>query len=252
MAGLAIAFFLTAVLYASVGFGGGSTYTALLTLAETDYRILPAISLICNIIVVTGGSYRFIRAGEIDWKRVPPLVAISAPLAWLGGLTPIKQPTFMIVLALSLLAAGLLLLFQREAKDGAGPFRERSSAFDIAAGAGTGYLAGLVGIGGGIFLAPILHLTRWGTARAIAATASVFILVNSIAGLIGQLMKLGASNEGAASILPYWPLFAAVLIGGQIGSIAAIRLLSQSLVRRATAVLILYVAGQLLWRLWRG
>ena len=139
-------------------------------------------------------------------------------------------------------------LFQRQAKE-EGVYRVKSGALDIAAGAGSGYLAGLVGIGGGIFLAPILHLTRWGTPRNIAATASLFILVNSAAGLAGQLMKLNAGGGGVVAILPYWPLFAAVLIGGQIGSFAAIRLLSQSLVRRATAILILYVAAQLLWRL---
>lgn len=248
MAFLALAFLLTAALYASVGFGGGSTYTALLTLWEVDYRILPAISLICNVIVVTGGTWRFIRAGQIDWPRVIPLVAISAPLAWLGGLTPIKQPTFMALLGLSLLAAALLLLFQRDST-GEGPFRQKSSGLDIAAGAGSGYVAGLVGIGGGIFLAPILHLTRWGAAKEIAATSSFFILVNSIAGLIGQAMKLNANGQGLGAISPYWPLMLAVLIGGQIGSIAAIRLLSQTLVRRATAILILYVATQLLWRL---
>lgn len=249
---LAAGFFVTAALYASVGFGGGSTYTALLTLAEVDYRILPAISLICNVIVVTGGTWRFIRAGELCWRKVIPLVAVSAPLAWLGGLTPISQPVFMLVLALSLLAAGLLLLFQRDPSAGAIEIQGKSGALDIAAGAGSGYLAGLVGIGGGIFLAPILHLTQWGSPRSIAATASFFILVNSLAGLAGQTMKLNASGEGLISLAAYWPLFAAVLIGGQIGSIAAIRLLSQALVRRATAVLILYVAAQLLWRLARG
>jgi uncharacterized protein len=252
MAWLTAAFALTAVLYASVGFGGGSTYTALLTLAGTHFKVLPAISLICNIIVVTGGSYRFVQAREVDWKRVIPLVAVSAPLAWMGGLTPIGEPAFRLVLALSLLAAGVLLLFQRERTDSNAPLRTKSTAFDIAAGAGTGYLAGLVGIGGGIFLAPILHLTSWGTSRRIAATASIFILVNSLAGLAGQLMKLTANGDALAAITPYWPLMAAVLVGGQIGSFAALRLLSQSMVRRATAVLILYVAGQLLWKIASG
>lgn len=245
---LAAAFFVTAALYASVGFGGGSTYTALLTLGGVDFRILPAISLICNVIVVTGGAVRYIRAKQVDWPRVLPLVLISAPLAWLGGLTPIKQETFMLILALALLTAGLLLLFQREYKDGGRVTRTRANAFDYLAGAGTGYLAGLVGIGGGIFLAPILHLTRWGQSRAIAATACLFILINSLAGLAGQFMKLGTSGA-ASALMPYWPLALAVLIGGQIGSYASLKLLSQRAVRRATALLILYVAGQLLWKL---
>jgi uncharacterized protein len=226
MFALAAAFFVTAALYASVGFGGGSTYTALLTLGGVDFKILPAISLICNVIVVSGGAVRYIRAGQVDWPRVVPLVLVSAPLAWLGGLTPIRQETFTLILALALLASGLLLLFQREYVAGDTPMRTKASLFDFLAGAGAGYLAGLVGIGGGIFLAPILHL----------------------AGLGGQFMKLGTSGA-ATALTPYWPLALAVLIGGQIGSFASLKLLSQTMVRRATAVLILYVAGQLLWKL---
>ena len=247
MFGLAAAFFVTAVLYASVGFGGGSTYTALLTLGGVDFKILPAISLICNVIVVTGGAVRYIRAGQVDWPRVVPLVLVSAPLALLGGLTPIKQETFTLILALALLVAGLLLLFQSEPDADAAP-RSKANAFDYLAGAGTGYLAGLVGIGGGIFLAPILHLTRWGSSRAIAATACLFILINSLTGLLGQFIKLGTGGA-AAAFTAYWPLALAVLVGGQLGSFASLKLLSQSVVRRATGLLILYVAGQLLWKL---
>jgi uncharacterized protein len=248
MLALAAAFFVTAILYASVGFGGASTYTALLTLGQIDFKILPSISLICNVIVVSGGAVHYIRAKQVDWPRVLPLVLVSAPLAWLGGLTPIKQETFMLILALTLLIAGVLLLFQREYQDSEISQRTKVAAFDYLAGAGTGYLAGLVGIGGGIFLAPLLHLTRWGNSRAIAATACVFILVNSLAGLGGQFMKLGTDST-ASTLAVYWPLALAVFIGGQIGSRASLKLLSEQVVRRGTALLILYVAGQLLWKL---
>jgi uncharacterized protein len=245
---LAVAFFVTAALYASVGFGGGSTYTALLTLGGIDFTILPVISLICNVIVVSGGAFRYIRAKQVDWHRVLPLVLVSAPLALLGGLTPIKQATFTLILALSLLVAGVLLLFQPSQSTDEPVTKRKASIFDSLAGAGTGYLAGLVGIGGGIFLAPILHLTRWGSPRAIAATACLFILINSLAGLSGQFIKLGVSGT-AEALTAYWPLVLAVLIGGQIGSYASLKLLSQVMVRRATGMLILYVAGQLLWKL---
>ncbi len=244
--GLIAAFFATALLYASVGFGGGSTYTALLALGGTDYRILPFISLACNVIVVTGGTVRYARAGLIPWRRVMPLVVASAPMALLGGLTPIKQPVFMTLLGASLLVAGLLLLIQREPESAAAD-RPANPVIDAMLGGCIGYFSGLVGIGGGIFLAPLLHLMRWGNARAIAATASLFILVNSLAGLVGQGVKLG--DAGALGVVTdYWPLAVAVLIGGQIGSWAGITILSQSLVRRATGVLILYVAIQLLWK----
>lgn len=243
---LVAAFFVTALLYACVGFGGGSTYTALLALGGIDYRILPFVSLLCNVIVVTGGTIRFARAGLIPWRRVLPMVIASAPLALLGGLTPIKQPVFMILLGASLLVAGLLLLLQREQATVVED-RPASPVSDALFGGGIGYLSGLVGIGGGIFLAPLLHLTGWGTARAIAATASVFILVNSVAGMIGQGIKLGDTGELAA-VVDYWPLAIAVLVGGQIGSWAGITFLSPTLVRRATGALILYVAFQLLWK----
>jgi uncharacterized protein len=244
--GLIAGFFGTALLYASVGFGGGSTYTALLTLSGVDYRILPLVSLACNVIVVTGGTIRYARAGLIPWKRVLPLVIVSAPMAFLGGLTPIKQPVFMALLGGSLLVAGLLLLFQREREDGSQSLPANLVTEGVLGGM-VGYLSGVVGIGGGIFLAPILHLMRWGQARSIAATASLFILVNSIAGIVGQAIKLGHNGQIAA-ITPYWPLAIAVLIGGQIGSHLGIRILSPALVRRATGILILYVSIQLLWK----
>ena len=243
---LILGFFGTALLYASVGFGGGSTYTALLTLTGTDFRLLPFVSLVCNVIVVTGGTVRFMREGLVPWRKVLPLVVASAPMALLGGVTPIKQPLFMAVLGASLLIAGTLLVFQRDPKiEGIAP-----KPNDIANGAigGTiGYLSGLVGIGGGIFLAPLLYLMRWGEAKQIAATASLFILINSIAGLIGQSIKLGNAGELAA-VIAYWPLALVVLIGGQIGSWLGIKILPPIIVRRATGVLILYVAIQLLWK----
>jgi uncharacterized protein len=246
MWGLAAGFLGTALLYASVGFGGGSTYTALLTLSGVDYRILPMISLACNIIVVTGGTIRYARAGLIPWRRVLPLVIVSAPMALLGGLTPIKQPMFMTLLGGSLLVAGLLLLFQQDRADGPPALPANVATTGILGGL-VGYLSGVVGIGGGIFLAPILHLMRWADARTIAATASLFILINSIAGITGQAIKLG--NTGQIGLVAgYWPLAIAVLIGGQIGTHLGIRVFSQTLVRRATGGLILYVAVQLLWK----
>jgi uncharacterized membrane protein YfcA len=141
-----------------------------------------------------------------------------------------------------------LLLFQPERHEDMAD--RQSRVLTPLLGAGVGFLSGLVGIGGGIFLAPIMHLIGWARAKRIAASASVFILVNSIAGLIGQLMKI-ADPVLEAELLSYWPLGLAVLIGGQIGSHVGIKLLPASLVRRVTAVLILYVAVRLLGK-WAG
>ena len=248
MTWLTPAFFVTALLYASVGFGGGSTYNALLALAGVDYRLLPAVALTCNILVVIGGTWRFHKAGLLPWKRALPLVVISAPFAWMGGLTPIKETLFLSLLAGSLFVAGAALLLQKDRADEETVPDRKATIADLLTGAGVGYLAGLVGIGGGIFLAPYLHITRWAGAKQIAATASLFILVNSIAGLSGQLLKLG-STGALPDVAAYWPLALAVIIGGQIGSFAGTKVLSPTLVKRATGVLILYVAGQLVWKL---
>ena len=245
---LVAAFFLTALLYASVGFGGGSTYIALLILAGVTAQLVPVVAPICNIVVVTGGTIRFARAGLVPWRRVLPLVVVSAPLAYLGGLTPITQKAFIALLGVSLLIAGLLLLIQ-PARAPAGK-RRGNVVTDGALGGAVGYLSGLVGIGGGIFLSPVQHLMRWASTREIAATASVFILVNSVAGLGGQLTKLGTG--GLTRLTSFWPLFVAVLVGGQIGTHAGIRIFSEPAVRRATGVLILYVAAQLLWKTFAG
>ena len=104
------AFFGTALLYASVGFGGGSTYSALLALAGTDYRILPVVSLACNIVVVSGSTIRFAQAGAVPWRGALAVSLVAAPLAFLGGLTPIREALFLTLLGGSLVFAALALL----------------------------------------------------------------------------------------------------------------------------------------------
>ena len=240
---LAIAFLVSALLYASVGFGGGSTYSALLALSGLDYRVLPLISLACNIVVVTGSSWRFARAGVTPWKGAVVLTALAAPAAFLGGLVQIDRESFMLLLGSSLVLTALTMLIPARETDAGEPTRfARAMPF---AAAPIGFLAGLVGIGGGIFLAPLLHLTRWNNARAIAATASLFILVNSMFGLAGQLLKHGPEMFGSA-IFDALPLLIAVVIGGQIGSFMAVRILPVKWIRWLTALLVGVVGVRLL------
>ena len=236
------AFFGTALLYASVGFGGGSTYSALLALAGTDYRVLPVLSLACNIVVVTGGTIRFARAGEVPWRGALAVSLVAAPLAFLGGLTPIGEGAFLTLLGASLVFAALALLLP-VAKDG--EVRAPAAWAMPLAAAPLGYLAGLVGIGGGIFLAPLLHLTRWDSARRIAATASLFILINSLSGLGGQLAKSGIDRFGEA-LAGGLPLLLAVVVGGQIGSFLALRYLPAQVIRWLTAAVTGWVGLRLL------
>jgi len=240
---LALAFLVTALLYASVGFGGGSTYSALLALSGLDYRLLPLVSLACNIVVVAGGSIRFARAGLTPWKKALVIVALGAPASFVGGLTPIKEATFLGLLGGSLILTALTMLIPVRAEAGGMP--TRAARFMPLAAAPLGFFAGLVGIGGGVFLAPLLHLVRWHEARGIAATASLFILVNSLFGLAGQLLKNGPGLFGAA-LGAALPLLIAVVIGGQVGSLLAARLLPPQLIRWLTALLVLIVGVRLL------
>ena len=243
---LVFLFFITAALYASVGFGGGSTYSALLVLSGADYRILPAIALTCNIIVVAGGTYAFARAGNLKPRRLAPFLLSSIPAAWAGGRMPVSETLFIGALGFSLLAAGLHLAFDRS-RNVEGDQKPVSPYIAAAAGGAIGFLSGLAGIGGGIFLAPVLYLLRWGRPKEIAGACSLFILLNSLSGLIGQVMKLG-DVTALAMMKDYWLLFPAVLIGGQIGSRLANTGLSNLTIKRLTAVLILYVSIRLIWR----
>ncbi|MEO6579799.1 MAG: sulfite exporter TauE/SafE family protein [Sphingomicrobium sp.] len=242
MIALALAFFVTAVLYAIAGFGGGSTYTALLVLAGTDYRAVPILSLACNILVVSVGTWRFANAGHFDWRRAWPLFVTSVPAAWIGGRLHIEKELFVALLAVSLLVAGLAMLWQpkwkREITTEGGP-----RWIEPVAGGTLGLLAGIVGIGGGIFLAPLLYLLRWDAPRRIAATCAAFILVNSIAGLAGQASKGLATATAVFS--EHVLLFPAVIVGGLIGAGLGSKKLAPDWVRVVTALLILYVAVRL-------
>lgn len=244
---LALLFLLTAVLYASVGFGGGSTYNALLVLADTDYRILPSVALACNLIVVLGGVWQYRRAGDLDLSFALPFVALSVPMAWFGGTVPIQQDTFILLLGFSLLAAGVAMWFQApEAKGGSTGSKPLNWLVGLPIGGAIGFLSGMVGIGGGIFLAPGLHLLRLAEPKRIAATSSFFIMVNSLAGLAGQATKQGSAAH-LEQLVDYVWLAVAVFIGGQIGSRLSARALSGRVVKRLTAVLVLYVAVRLLY-----
>lgn len=238
----AAAFFVTALLYASVGYGGGSTYSALLALSGIDYRLLPAIALACNVIVVMGGSIRFARAGLTPWRGASVLTAIAAPAALLGGLTPIGRSAFLTLFGASLVLTALTLLIPVRDREG---LPTRFASWMPIVAAPIGYLSGLVGVGGGIFLAPLLHLARWDKPRAIAATASLFILVNSLFGLAGQILK-GGPDRLASAVTLGLPLLIAVAIGGQIGSLLAARLLPPLWIRWLTAGLTLWVGARLL------
>lgn len=242
---LAVIFAITAMIYASIGFGGGSTYIALLALIKTPYETIPIIALLCNIIVVTGGSLRFSWHKIIPWRRIYPILLFSTPAAWLGGLTPISYNIFMLLLGgVLILSSGLIFLRRTDTEEQI--YDEKNILFYAILGGIIGYVSGLVGIGGGIFLAPLLLIMRWGHAREIAATASLFILVNSTAGIFGQLGKFQGQLWGDI-IMPHYLLFIAVFIGGQIGSVFAVKILPEKTIKILTAILTFYVGIRILF-----
>ena len=248
---LSLAFLLVAFLYASVGFGGGSTYTALLIESGLAWELVPPVSLMCNTVVVSGGVYHFHKAGHLDFRFAAPLISTSVPAAFLGGYVRLSEAVFMLILGLALLVAGALLLMDRNFRDSTIPERPATAASSLGLGASLGALAGVTGIGGGIYLAPVLHLFRLAPARTVAATCSLFILVNSLAGLAGQVAKLGSEAEPLLR-WQYLSLPLAVLVGGQLGSRAASRWLPVSPIRRLTGAVILLVALRILWQATAG
>ena len=236
---LAILFLVTAILYSSVGFGGGSTYLALLLIWGIPYFIVPVIALSCNIIVVSGNCFNYIRAGNLNLRLLIPYLIGSIPMAYIGGSLPIEKRLFEILLFLVLAIAGVLLLSNfKSYNDKEESYRKIPIYISILIGGGLGFISGVVGIGGGIFLSPILFLIRAGRPKHIVTTASLFILINSISGIIGQLTK----NVVLTEISNYWYLLAIVLIGGQIGNFLNLKTFPTRILALVTAFLVLFVS----------
>ncbi|MCM5661989.1 sulfite exporter TauE/SafE family protein [Galbibacter mesophilus] len=242
---LSLCFFVIAVLYSSVGFGGGSSYLALLTLFFASFFVIRSVALVCNLVVVSGSTYLYYKKGHFDAKKFIPFVATSIPLAFLGASFRLKEYVFFIILGLALMTSALLL--------GTQSIREKNQKTRLTAkkypiwvtyflGAAIGFLSGLVGIGGGIFLAPILNHMRWDFSIKIAALASFFILVNSvsgIAGLVSNQMFVFPWKEGLI-------LLAVVFIGGQIGIRLSLNKLSGRGIKLLTAILVFVVGLRVL------
>ena len=242
---LAILFLVSAALYSSVGFGGGSTYLAILLIWGIPYSIFPIVALFCNIIVVSGNCFNYIRAGNLNLKLLLPYLAGSIPLAYIGGSLLIEKKLFEILLFLVLAIAGTLLLFNFKFYDDKEEnYKNIPSIISVLIGGILGFVSGVVGIGGGIFLSPILFLLRAGRPKHIVTTASLFILINSISGIIGQLSK----NTVLSEIQNYWYLLVAVLIGGQIGNFLNLKIFPTRVLALVTAFLVLFVAFRMLIR----
>jgi len=239
---LSILFFITAILYSSVGFGGGSTYLALLLIWGVPYYIFPLIALICNIIVVSGNSFNYIRAKNHNFRLLIPFLIGSIPMAFVGGSLHIEKEIFEILLFIVLSLAGILLLINNKSYDDKNIEIKRLHFFvSTIIGSILGFVSGLIGIGGGIFLSPILFLFKADKPKVISTTASLFILINSISGMIGQLTKTNILVE----VIQYSPLFISVFIGGLIGNYLNLKVFSGRLLAIITSILVIFVASRI-------
>jgi len=236
---LSILFFVTALIYSSVGFGGGSTYLAILLIWGVPYTIFPVIALVCNIIVVSGNSINFLRSKNINFNLLFPYLIGSIPFAFIGGSITIEKSLFEILLFCVLLVAGIFLLIESKSfSEEKIKINQIPKLISISIGSIIGFMSGIVGIGGGIFLSPLLFLMKAGYPRHITSSASLFILINSIFGIAGQLTK----DQVLDQVITYWPLFLSVLVGGQIGSVLNIKFLSNKILALLTSFLVIFVA----------
>jgi len=236
---LSILFFITAILYSSVGFGGGSTYLALLLIWDIPYYIFPVIALLCNIIVVSGNSFNYIRAGNHNFKLLLPFLIGSVPLAFFGGTLKIDKDIFEILLFFVLCIAGILLLINNKSYENNNLIIKKLNFFlSLFIGSVLGLVSGIVGIGGGIFLSPILFLLKSEKPKIIVTTASLFILINSISGILGQLTKENILTE----LSNYIPLFICVFIGGLLGNYLNLKIFSSRVLAIITSLLVIFVS----------
>jgi uncharacterized membrane protein YfcA len=236
---LSIFFLITSILYSSVGFGGGSTYLALMLIWEIPFYIIPILALCCNIIVVSGNSINYIRSGNFSLNLLLPYLMGSVPLAFFGASLSISKELFEILLFVILTIAGILLLNRSKFFDSNKiKINQIPKKISVLIGCVIGFISGIVGIGGGIFLSPILFLIKAGYPKQIATTASLFILINSIFGVFGQLTKDIVLNQ----FLYFWPLFLVVFMGGQIGNFLNIKFLSNKTLSLITSLLVIFVA----------
>ncbi len=245
---LFVSFFVIAVVYSSAGFGGGSSYLAVLALSGLPTGAIRPIALICNLAVTGGSTYAFARAGITPWRRALPLVLASMPAAFIGGRVVLLREDYLLLLGgLLLLAAVLMLLRGRLAGTVHTEHRRgwAAGAVAVGIGAGVGFASGVVGIGGGIFLSPILFLGKWAGARQIAATTSLFIALNSLAGLAGQL-SVGISVDVTLTAI----LLLAVVAGGQLGTRLTLTWFTPATIQKVAALLILLVGARLVWANW--
>jgi len=230
---LCLAVAIVAFLYSSVGHAGASGYIAVMTLFALKPTVIKPAALVLNILVATLTAWQFWRAGHFSWRLFWPFALLSVPFAFVGGYLNLPTHIFKILVGVVLLYSAARFLF--ESASDREP-HEPSKPTALCIGAGLGLLSGLTGTGGGIFLTPLLIFMRWAKTKTASAVSALFILVNSISGLLG--------NISSTRQLPLFalPLVAAAVSGGAVGSYLGSRQFSPSFIKKLLAI-VLIIAG---------
>ena len=237
---LPILFFAIAFFYSSVGFGGGSSYLAILSIVLTEFYEIRTTALVFNLAVVTIGTVIYVQKKVFDWRKFRPFILLSIPTAFFGAQLKLSEKAFLLILGSSLLLSACFMVLQvlkRKDENRSFSWKKRGVL-----GASVGLLSGVAGIGGGIFLSPILNISGWANPRTVASLASTFILFNSASGLIGLLV----SNSFELNVGFAFPLLIAVIAGGALGSYLSNSKFNIHLIRGLTAILVAYVGLRLI------
>lgn len=234
---LAAGMLVAAFVYASVGHGGASAYLAAMALAGIAPQEMRPIALVLNVVVSAVATFKFYRAGYFRWPLFWPFAAVSIPAAYLGGAITLPGHAYKTIVGVVLVYAAWQLWRSARAGEEMREVRQPPLALAMALGGGLGLLSGLTGVGGGIFLSPLLLILGWAGTKQTSAVAAPFILVNSIAGIAGAFLVRTATLPGHL-----WILACAVLAGGWLGAEYGSRRFTNPLIRRMLAV-VLAVAG---------
>jgi len=235
---LAFCIFVVAMLYASVGHGGASGYLAIMALFSLSPAALKPTALVLNIVVAGIGSWLYITAKQFSWRVFWPFAVTSIPASYLGGCFTLPPHLYRPVLGVVLLFAAWRLFVRIERKDGEARLPRLPVA--MAVGAVLGFASGLIGVGGGIFLSPLMVLLGWARPREVSGIAALFILVNSAAGLLGHFSSL-------QQVPDYAPLLAVMaLAGGTIGALGGSRHLPVPAILKTMAMLLVIAGGKML------
>ena len=234
---LAGCIFVVAMMYASVGHGGASGYLAVMALFSLHPEALKPTALMLNIVVAGVGTYLYCSAGQFSWRVFWPFVITSIPMSFLGGTFHLPPELYRPALGMVLLFAAWRLFARRKRED----YEAKAPRLPVAmvVGGVLGFASGLIGVGGGIFLSPLMILLGWARVREVSGIAALFILVNSVAGLFGHLSSLHHVPE-------YAPLLAAVaLIGGSIGALCGSRHLPVAAILKAMSFMLVLAGGKM-------